>query len=64
MYITVLGLKEKLQNVINRLDNYGDNKIIHTASNSYFVDSGYYISIPGKGFIDLNGIESIIECED
>ena len=59
-YITVLELKEKLQDIINRLDNYGDNETIHTASDGY---SDYYISIPGKGFIDLNAIEPVIEYD-
>ncbi len=62
-YITVLELKEKLQDVINELGNYGDNETIHTASNSYFVDSNFYVSIPGKGFIDLDALEPVIEYE-
>lgn len=63
-YITVLELKEKLQHAIDELDNYGDNEIIHTASNTYFVDSDFYISIPGKGFVDLNYIEPVIEYDE
>lgn len=61
--ITVLELKEKLQDVIDRLDNYGDNETIHTAPNTYFVDSDFYVSIPGKGFIELDDLEPVIEYD-
>lgn len=55
--ITVNALKEKLQNIIDELDTYGDNEKIHAVSNTYFLDSNFFISIPRVGFVDLADIE-------
>lgn len=54
--ITVLELKEKLQNVINTLENrFEDDDIIETVSNTYFCGPEF-ISLGSSGFVDLTNI--------
>lgn len=55
--ITVLRLKEKLQEVIDTLENnFEDNDIVNTVSNTYFCGPEF-IALGSNGFVDLNNID-------
>ena len=62
--LTVKELKEKLQRVIDTLDDYEDNDTIETVSNTYFIKSTFYAQVGSKGFVDLENIENKINIED
>ena len=62
--LTVLQLKDKLQDVIDVLDNYEDTDVIETVSNTYFINSDFYAQIGRKGFVDLENIEENINVKE
>lgn len=73
MSITVKDLKEKLQNVIDDLEqNYDDEQKIRMVSNTYFLgNANMFLGIAGYngGYINLSDIETEEdedeeECDD
>lgn len=61
--VTVAELKEQLQEYIDILDDYDDDLEINTESNTYFVDSTYYMQFGSAGFIDLGNLEDNIDTD-
>lgn len=51
--MTVSDLKDLLQQALDNLENYNDNRELNIKTNTYYV-RGKFISIPGVGFIPLN----------
>lgn len=62
--LTVKELKEKLQDVIDTLDNYEDNDTIEIVGNTYFIRSTFYAQVGCKGFVALTNIEDNINPND
>ena len=62
MSLTVADLKEKLQSVIDDLEeNYDDDQKISMVSNTYFLgNANLFLGISGYdgGYIDLHNIET------
>lgn len=51
--MTVSELKDLLQQALDNLENYEDYQKLNIKTNTYWV-RGNFISITGKGFIELN----------
>lgn len=68
MTITVADLKEKLQGVIDELDEcYDDNDKIRMVSNTYFLgNANMFLGIAGYngGYINLSNIETEEDDEE
>ena len=62
--LTVGQLKEQLQNYIDILDDYDDDDVVETVSNTYFVHSQFFMQFGRKGFVDLGNIYNIIEPDE
>lgn len=66
--ITVAKLKEKLQNVIDDLNELDDDKKLSLESNTYFLNgSRFFVGISGYdgGYLDLDNVaEHVIEDDD
>lgn len=62
MSITVSKLKEKLQEAIDKLNEYPDNEELSTSCNTYCM-SGWVLGIPSVGFINILDIRSVKEAE-
>ena len=66
--ITVAELKEKLQNVINDLNELDDNEKLNLESNTYFLHgSSFFVGIAGYdgGYLDLdNVVEHVVRDDD
>ena len=66
--ITVVKLKEKLQNVINDLNELDDAEKLSLESNTYFLNgSRFFVGIAGYdgGYLDLdNVVEHVVRDDD
>lgn len=65
--ISVAKLKEKLQSVINDLDELDDDKKLNLESNTYFLNgSRFFIGIAGYdgGYLDLDNVTEHVEDDD
>lgn len=66
--ITVAKLKEKLQNVIDDLNELNDDEKLSLESNTYFLNgSRFFVGISGYdgGYLDLdNVVEHVVEDDD
>lgn len=66
--ISVAKLKEKLQNVIDDLDELDDDKKLSLESNTYFLNgSRFFVGISGYdgGYLDLdNVVEHVVRDDD
>lgn len=66
--ITVVKLKEKLQNVINDLNELDDDEKLSLESNTYFLNgSRFFVGIAGYdgGYLDLdNVVEHVVRDDD
>lgn len=66
--ITVAKLKEKLQNVIDDLNELDDDKKLSLESNTYFLNgSRFFVGISGYdgGYLDLDNVaEHVVEDDD
>lgn len=66
--ITVAKLKEKLQNVIDDLNELDDNEKLSLESNTYFLNgSRFFVGISGYdgGYLDLDNVaEHVVEDDD
>jgi len=66
--ITVAELKEKLQNVIDDLNELDDDKKLSLESNTYFLNgSRFFVGISGYdgGYLDLDNVaEHVVEDDD
>lgn len=61
--MTVSELKDLLQQALDNLEDYDDNRELNIESNTYYV-RGKYIGIPGVGFIPLNDPVAADDDED
>lgn len=62
--ISVAKLKEKLQNVINDLNELDDDKKLSLESNTYFLNgSRFFVGIAGYdgGYLDLDNVTEHVE---
>ena len=65
--ITVAKLKEKLQNVIDDLNELDDDKKLSLESNTYFLNgSRFFVGITGYdgGYLDLDNVAEHVEEDD
>lgn len=66
--ISVAKLKEKLQNVIDDLNELDDDKKLNLESNTYFLNgSRFFVGIAGYdgGYLDLdNVVEHVVRDDD
>lgn len=65
--ITVAKLKEKLQNVINDLNELDDNEKLSLESNTYFLNgSRFFVGISGYdgGYLDLDNVVEHVVRDD
>ena len=65
--ISVAKLKEKLQGVINDLDELDDNQKLNLESNTYFLNgSRFFVGIAGYdgGYLDLDNVTEHVEDDD
>lgn len=66
--IKVAKLKEKLQKVINDLDNFDDNEKLSLEPNTYFLnESRFFVGIAGYdgGYLDLDNVaEHVVKDDD
>lgn len=66
--ITVAKLKEKLQNVIDDLNELDDDEKLSLESNTYFLNgSRFFVGIAGYdgGYLDLDNVaEHVVEDDD
>lgn len=65
--ISVAKLKEKLQSVINDLDELDDDKKLNLESNTYFLNgSRFFVGIAGYdgGYLDLDNVTEHVEEDD
>lgn len=66
--ITVAKLKEKLQNVIDDLNELDDNEKLSLESNTYFLNgSRFFVGIAGYdgGYLDLDNVaEHVVRDDD
>lgn len=63
MTMTVSDLKDLLQQALDNLENYDDNQKLEIKTNTYWV-RGDFISITGKGFVQLNDPVATDDDED
>ena len=62
--MTIGELKKHLQNIIENLDQYGDEVDLEIVQNTYWLKGGQnFIAIENIGFIDLDNPTDFIECE-
>lgn len=65
--ISVAKLKEKLQNVIDDLNELDDNEKLSLESNTYFLNgSRFFVGIAGYdgGYLDLDNVTEHVEEDD
>ena len=65
--ISVEKLKNKLQSVIDDLDNLEDNQKLNLESNTYFLnESRFFVGIAGYdgGYLDLDNVAEHVEDDD
>ena len=65
--ITVAKLKEKLQNVIDDLNELDDDKKLNLESNTYFLNgSRFFVGISGYdgGYLDLDNVAEHVEEDE
>ena len=63
--ITVAELKEKLQEYIDILEQYDDDMKVPTSTNTYFMNSSFWMQFGRIGFVDLGCLdENLSEQED
>lgn len=65
--ISVAKLKEKLQSVINNLNELDDDKKLNLESNTYFLNgSRFFVGIAGYdgGYLDLDNVAEHVEEDD
>lgn len=65
--ISVAKLKEKLQSVINDLNELDDDKKLSLESNTYFLnESRFFVGISGYdgGYLDLDNVAEHVEEDD
>ena len=65
--ISVAKLKEKLQNVIDDLNELDDNEKLSLESNTYFLnESRFFVGISGYdgGYLDLDNVAEHVEEDD
>lgn len=62
--LTVAELREKLQEYVDILDNYDDNMEIETVTNTYYINSQYFMQFGRIGFVDLGNLEDNIKTQD
>lgn len=65
--ISVAKLKEKLQNVIDDLNELDDDKKLNLESNTYFLNgSRFFVGIAGYdgGYLDLDDVTEHVEEDD
>lgn len=65
--ISVAKLKEKLQSVINDLNELDDDKKLSLESNTYFLnESRFFVGITGYdgGYLDLDNVAEHVEEDD
>lgn len=66
--MTVKELKEKLEKVVNELEDYDDDQEIHMVSNTYFLGDycRMFLGLSGwdGGYIDLSHIQIEDDDED
>ena len=65
--ISVEKLKNKLQSVIDDLDNLEDNQKLKLESNTYFLNgSRFFVGIAGYdgGYLDLDNVTEHVEEDD
>ena len=65
--ISVEKLKNKLQSVIDDLDNLEDNQKLKLESNTYFLNgSRFFVGIAGYdgGYLDLDNVAEHVEEDD
>ena len=65
--ISVAKLKEKLQNVIDDLNELDDDKKLSLESNTYFLNgSRFFVGIAGYdgGYLDLDNVTEHVEEDD
>ena len=65
--ISVAKLKEKLQDVINDLNELDDDKKLNLESNTYFLNgSRFFVGIAGYdgGYLDLDNVTEHVEEDD
>lgn len=62
MSIKVSKLKEKLQEAIDKLNEYPEDEELATSCNTYCM-SGWVLGIPSVGFINIQDIRSEKEVE-
>lgn len=65
--ISVEKLKNKLQSVIDDLDNLEDNQKLKLESNTYFLNgSRFFVGISGYdgGYLDLDNVAEHVEEDD
>lgn len=65
--ISVAKLKEKLQDVINDLNELDDDKKLSLESNTYFLNgSRFFVGISGYdgGYLDLDNVAEHVEEDD
>ena len=65
--ISVAKLKEKLQSVINDLNELDDDKKLNLESNTYFLNgSRFFVGIAGYdgGYLDLDNVAEHVEEDD
>ena len=65
--ISVAKLKEKLQDVINDLNELDDDKKLNLESNTYFLGgSRFFVGIAGYdgGYLDLDNVTEHVEEDD
>ena len=65
--ISVAKLKEKLQNVIDDLNELDDNEKLSLESNTYFLNgSRFFVGISGYdgGYLDLDNVAEHVEEDD
>ena len=65
--ISVAKLKEKLQGIINDLNELDDDKKLNLESNTYFLNgSRFFVGIAGYdgGYLDLDNVTEHVEEDD
>jgi hypothetical protein len=51
--ITIKELKANLQKALDNLNNFNDDDVVDTCSNTYFVKSDYFIALGRYGYCPL-----------
>lgn len=61
--MTIRDLKERLEDIINELEDYDEEEEIKVVSNTYHLKDKNNFLATTKGFIDLSNPIDLIECE-